>query len=242
MMVVRVPPRASLAATVRFDTDRIVSLAEGGGAADTVARYVASAELVFAFTDGSLRVVPVVGVLHRPLLSLSSSSSSSHRNSGDGAGADASGGVVLTADAAASGDASASARGDGVVDFGTVRTASSREIVLSNRGRSAAPWTVTCTNDGGDGAFTVVGPMQGMLDAWSSHTATTTATLTVRFDPSAARSRTATKNNNKDTIGSGSGSSSSGSERSAVLTVRSPVHPDVSIVLRGVGTLDERFA
>ena len=84
--------------------------------------------------------------------------------------------------------------------------------------------------------------MQGMLDAWSSHTATTTATLTVRFDPSAARSRTATKNNNKDTIGSGSGSSSSGSERSAVLTVRSPVHPDVSIVLRGVGTLDERFA
>jgi hypothetical protein len=240
MMVVRVPPRASLAATVRFDTDRIVSLTEGGGFADTVARYVASAELVFDFTDGSRRVVPVVGVLHRPLLSLSSSSSSSsssNRNSGAGGGADASGGVVL-AEGATSGDASASARGDGVVvDFGTVRSASSREIVLSNRGRSAAPWTVACTNDGGDGAFTVVGPTQGMLDAWSSHTATTTATLTVRFNPSAALSRTATKNNDKDTIGS-----ESGSERSAVLTVRSPVHPDVSIVLRGVGTLDERFA
>jgi len=105
------------------------------------------------------------------------------------------------------------------VDFGTVRNPVTVTVTVRNDGRSAAPWHVVCP----DGPFSCVavgdGRPEGILEAFTSHTAAVTADFAVTYTPGGECKA-----------------------HGAVLRVCSPLHKDIEVALSGVGTLDEAFA
>lgn len=105
------------------------------------------------------------------------------------------------------------------IDFGTVRNGATQTLVIKNSGRSPAPWRIDCPS----GVFACVevgsGAVEGVLEAFTSHTAAISTTLEVTYNPA--------------------GDCQSHSE---VLILCSPIHEPIEVALRGVGTVDEKFA